>query len=470
VLKTSTMNLQDLSKSELIEIVERLMERVSELESRLSKDSSNSSKPPSSDPLWNRSARKPTNRIKTGKKPGGQKGHKGTKLKKFAHPDKFEFHRLDQCPICGSQDLLEQSIIYRQVVDIPKPTFEVTEHAIHQYKCNCCSSKVESPAVQGLCQEVQYGPRVKSLVTYSNVHQLLPYERLTKMIYHLFGLKISQGSVSNFNKQAQQGVRPYIDLVRQKFITTSKLIHSDETGCMVNKKLHWVHVYSDSLKTLLFGHSKRGKEAMEDIGILNHTQATVVHDRFHSYLGYDDIEHSLCNAHILRELKAIDTLACSNWPGQIKEILLQAKEKKALKPLTPRQIKRFVNRYEEILRKQRAYYQTKENEILQNNTTRGKPKRSKDHNLFIALWKYRKMILRYITEEDVPFDNNLAERDIRMLKVKMKISNQFKTLEWLNVHNDIRSYISAAIKQNRNVFDCIYQTFIDPKFAATLAV
>jgi transposase len=331
-------------------------------------------------------------------------------------------------------------------------------------------NKVESPTVQGLCQEVQYGPRVKSFVTYSNVHQLLPYKRLTKMVYDLFGLEISQGSVSNFNKQAQKGVRPYIDLAWHKFITASKLIHSDETGCIVNKKLHWVHVYSDSLKTLLFGHAKRGKEAMEEIAILNQTQATVVHDRFHSYMGYDHIEHGLCNAHILREVKAIGSLTSTDWPDQIKQILLEAKEKKERKPLTHRQIKRFVNRYEAVLRKQRAHYQIKENETLQNNTTRGKPKRSKDHNLFIALWKYRTMILRYITDPNVPFDNNLAERDFRMLKVKMKISNQFKTLEWLNVHNDIRSYISAAIKQKRNVFDCIYQTFVDPKFAATLAV
>ena len=254
------------------------------------------------------------------------------------------------------------------------------------------------------------------------------------------------------------------------FISDSRLIHSDETGCMVNKKLHWVHVYSDLLKTLLFGHAKRGKEAMQDIAILDQTKATVIHDRFHSYLTYEDIEHGLCNAHILRELKTIIPNAPNNWPDQIKKLLLEAKKKKAHKPLANRQITRFVNKYESILRKQRSHYQEKENQLIRNNNTRGKPKRSKDHNLFIALWKYRKMILKFITHHSVPFDNNLAERDFRMLKVKMKISNQFKTLEWLNVHNDIRSYVSTAIKQKLNVFDAIYNALVDPKFAANLAV
>ena len=471
VPKLGAMNLQELSKEELIVIIERLMQRVSELESRLSQDSSNTSKPPSSDPLWKRSNRKTSNNSKArGRKPGGQKGHKGYKLKKFEHPDKFESHQLSQCSICGSQDLEEQSIVCRQVLDIPEPKFEVTEHQIHQYRCGCCRNKVQGGRSLGLNQEIQYGQRLKGLVSYLNVYQLIPYKRLTEVVYHLFGIKISQGTISNFNKELQKGVGSYLESAHQMFISDSRLIHSDETGCMVNKKLHWVHVYSDLLKTLLFGHAKRGKEAMQDIAILDQTKATVIHDRFHSYLTYEDIEHGLCNAHILRELKTIIPNAPNNWPDQIKKLLLEAKKKKAHKPLANRQITRFVNKYESILRKQRSHYQEKENQLIRNNNTRGKPKRSKDHNLFIALWKYRKMILKFITHHSVPFDNNLAERDFRMLKVKMKISNQFKTLEWLNVHNDIRSYVSTAIKQKLNVFDAIYNALVDPKFAANLAV
>lgn len=319
-------------------------------------------------------------------------------------------------------------------------------------------------------QEIQYGHRLKGLVSYLNVYQLIPYKRLTELVYHLFGIKISQGTISNFNKELQKGVSSYLESAYEMFVSESHLIHSDETGCIVNKKLHWVHVYSDQVKTLLFGHAKRGKEAMEDIGILNQTQATVIHDRFHSYLSYEEIEHGLCNAHILRELKAIMPNAPNDWPDQIKKILLEAKKKKEDKSLSKRQITRLVNKYESILRKQRSHYQKIENQLNQLKNTRGKPKRSKDHNLFIALWKYRKMILKYITDPAIPFDNNLAERDFRMLKVKMKISNQFKTIEWLNVHNDIRSYVSSAIKQKLNVFDVIYQALVNPNFATTLAV
>lgn len=465
------MNLHDLSKEELIAIINKLMHRVSELEARLAQDSSTTSKPPSSDPLWKRGSRKASNTRKvTGRKPGGQKGHKGYKLKKFENADKFKSHELNHCPICGSLDLEEQSVVYRQVLDIPEPKFEVTEHKIHQYKCSCCFTKVQGGQSLGLNQEIQYGQRLKGLVSYLNVYQLIPYKRLTELVYHLFGIKMSQGTISNFNKELQKGVHSYKEAAHQLFVSKSELIHSDETGCMVNKKLHWVHVYSDSVKTLLFAHTKRGKEAIEDIAILNQTKATIVHDRFHSYLSYKDLTHVLCNAHILRELKAAAAITANDWPDQIKKLLLEAKKKKEETPFSKKQAKRLITKYEKILRYQRSYYQKQESHLKQSIKTRGKPKRSKDHNLFIALWKYRKMILRFITDPLIPFDNNLAERDFRMLKVKMKISNQFKTRDWLEVHNDIRSYISTAIKQKLNVFDCICNAFLNPKYAAILAV
>jgi len=441
------------------------------LKKQLNQDSSNSSKPPSSDPLWKRETRnsgtgkKPKNR-----KPGGQKGHKGHKLKKFDYADSTESHKLINCPICDSKDLINKSVISRQVIDIPEPKFEVTEHEIYQYRCECCGNNVEGGQELGLSQEAQYGQRLKSLVSYLSVYQLIPYKRLTEMVYHLFGIQISQGTISNFNKELQKGVSPYLEAAFRMFIDQAKVIHSDETGCMVNKKLHWVHVYSDKLKTLLFGHAKRGKEAMQDIAIIDQTKATVIHDRYHAYLSYENLEHGLCNAHILRELKAIKDSTSNDWPEQIKNLLLNAKSKKEQKPLTTNQITRFVNKYERILRQQRWHYQKMENEIKKLNPKRGKPKRSKDHNLYLALWKHRTSILKFITNPLIPFDNNQAERDFRMLKIKMKISNQFKTSGWLQVHNDIRSYISTAIKQNRNVLDCISQSYISPDFAAQLAV
>lgn len=462
------MSLESLSKSELIEIIKSLQARLEELEARLTSSSYNSSRPPSSDTPWQR-AQRPS---KSGgrRKPGGQKGHTGNKLKKFDLVDHRESHELSECPVCISKHLVHTSVVYRQIIDIPEPRFEVTEHAIHQYQCNGCGHKVEGGAHLGLVQEAQYGPRIKSLVGYLNVHQLIPYKRLTEMIEDLFGLHISQGSISNFNKEIQKGVDSYLDSAYDKFIDESSVIHSDETGCMVNKKLHWVHVYSDQVKTLLFGHEKRGSQAIEDIGILPQTGATIIHDRYYSYLRYDNISHGLCNAHLLRDLKGVKDMAPNNWPDQIKNLLLQAKTKKEQGPLSKTQIKRYINKYESILRNQRIYYQKKDKDNKGQNVSRGHPKKSKDHNLFVALWKYRKSVMRFITDAHIPFDNNQAERDFRMLKVKMKVSNQFKTADWLGVHNDIRSYISTAIKQKLDVLDCLYQALIHPQFAAQLAV
>lgn len=450
------------------EIIE-LKEENKLLRAQLAQDSSNSSKPPSSDPLWKRNTRGSGTAQKSRKKrkPGGQTGHKGNKLKKFEFVDFTEEHKLKKCPNCESKNLTNESIIYRQVIDIPEPKFEVTEHGIWQYECDCCGSKVEGGHELGLSQEAQYGNRIKALVNYLNVYQLVPYKRTIELLSHLYGLKISQGTISNFKKELQKGIISFKDSAVKLFQNSSQVIHSDETGCMVDKKLHWVHVYSNELVTLLFGHEKRGKAAMEDIDILTQTNATVVHDRFGSYFHYENINHAICNAHIIRDIAGVKDLVETDWPDQILKLLLDTKAKTEQGPLSAMQITRLQNKYEGILRGQRTCYQKKDGK---KKKTKGKPKRSKDHNLFLALWKYRAGILKFAVNPDVPFDNNLAERDLRMLKVKMKISNQFKSLEWLNVHNDLRSFIGSAKKQGLDIFDCIIQSLKNPNFAAQLAV
>ena len=241
---------------------------------------------------------------------------------------------------------------------------------------------------------------------------------MTEIINHLYDHKISQGSVSNFNKELSGKLGGFMDRLKEEFIHSEAVFHSDETGCMVEKALHWVHVYSNATKTLLDGHSKRGRQAMDDINILPQAKGTVIHDRLNSYNGYKQLEHGLCNAHILRELKALEQNKELQWPGQIKKLLLRAKEYKDQDDLNAKRIQRIQNRYESILRKQRPYYQ-KVQKLINDKKARGKPKRSKDHNLFLALWKFRNDILRFIHNEDVPFDNNQAERDLRMFKVKM---------------------------------------------------
>lgn len=439
-----------------------------ELKKRLGKDSSNSSKPPSSDSIFERSKRI-SKTTKNKRKPGGQAGHKGSKLKKFAFVDFHLDHSINQCCNCNGYELEMVNKQIRQIVDIPEPKIEVTEHTVYEYNCIGCGERICSALYDELTQEVQYGPRIKSLVSYLNVYQLIPYKRLTELIYDLYGHKISQGSISNFNSLLSNRLSQFMDSLKGFFINTAPVIHSDETGSIVSKALHWMHVISDSNKTLLQGHKKRGSEAINEIGVLDKAKGICIHDRFVSYFQYDQMQHGLCNAHLLRELKALekDIEFKLDWPTQIKKTLLKTKEYKDKKELPKKRAKRLQSKYEKILRDQRPYYSQIEKERKKKNN---RPKRTSDHNLYNAMWKYRKEVLLFMHNQVVPFDNNQAERDLRMCKVKMKISNQFKTIEWMNVYARIRSLISTAGKQQINIFKCILDVHKDPKSVIILAV
>lgn len=459
--------------AEILMKVEELTTRISELEKenaelrrRLNMDSGNSSKPPSSDSPFKRKDRL-TKRNKTKRKPGGQLGHKGHQLKKFKKVDFYEDHQLTHCPHCDCEKLEVRDFRIRQVADIPNPRLEVTQHSVYAYKCCGCGQPVQSHLYEDLKQEVQYGPRIKALTNYLNVHQLIPYKRLTNLIGVLYGHRISQGSISNFNASLYKNLEAFEAQLKKSFTDSVAVLHSDETGCMVSQILHWIHVYSDNKKTLLKGHAKRGREAMDEIGILPESKATIVHDRWASYRGYEQIKHALCNAHLLRDLKSVESEKLS-WPTEIKKLLLRAKAYKDKNDLPPKRAKRLQSKYEAILRQHRSYYQQFERKIKSDQ--KGKPKRSRDHNLYKAMWKYRKSILRFIHEPDVPFDNNQAERDLRMLKVKMKISNQFKTPQWMNVHARIRSFISTAQKQEVNLFRNLIKAHQNPLEVVHLAV
>ncbi len=468
------MNLEELVKELLIR-VELLSQRVKELEvenkelhRRLNQDSNNSSKPPSSDSIFKKSER--PRKGKNGKrKRGAQPGHKGNKLVKSIQVDHKISHPVACCPSCLCKDLEILNTHSKQVLDIPIPKIEVTEHLIYNYNCNNCGEKVSSPISKELKQEAQYGSNIKALVNYLNVYQLIPYKRLTELIEVLYGHKISQGSISNFNKEMSNNLSGFVAQVKASLSTSSSVIHGDETGCMVSKILHWVHVCCDKTRTLLQGHANRGRQAMDDMGILEKSVGVLIHDRWSSYNYYEHITHGLCNAHIIRELKSIEENQQLSWASKIKKQLLRAKEYKDQNNLDPNRARRLQKQYEAILRKQRPYYQEIERQ-LKLAKPKGWLKRSKDHNLFKAMWKYRNEILLFIYREDVPFDNNQAERDLRMLKVKMKISNHFQSLDWLNVHATIKSYISTAQKKKLDIFKCIQNAHQNPELATLVGV
>ena len=459
----------------LLAEVESLTKRLKKLEKenkqlrrRLNMDSNNSSKPPSSDSIFKRPTRQYPKKKKSNKKPGGQPGHKGNHLTKFAKADYYVDHQIENCPHCNSSNLEIVDKRIKQIVDIPLPKIEVTEHKVYRYHCEGCGAESKSAPYDLLKQDVQYGSQIKALVSYLNVYQLVPYKRLTQLIEDLYGHRISQGSISNFNKSLSLQLSGFINEMKATLVGKDEIVHSDETGCLVSKDLHWVHVYSNASKTLLEGHKNRGRQAMDAINILPKAQGTIIHDRYTSYSSYTEATHALCNAHILRELKSIEDHF--SWAGEIKKCLLQAKDYKDNEMLDTKRIKRLQKKYDDILRVQRPYYQKIENGLKKKKKKAGRLKRSADHNLFYALQSKSHEILKFMYVQKVPFDNNQAERDLRMLKVKMKVSNQFKTPEWMNVHNTIRSYISTAQKQNKGVLEYLNIALVNPLKAAQLAV
>lgn len=463
ILRLRVIELEEENR-ELREENKELREENTELKRRLSQNSNNSSKPPSSDPPWIKSSRKKGLESKKSKrKTGGQPGHKGNKLTKFNQVDHYIKHQLSSCPRCQNNKLEFKEIKKRQVADIPIPKMDITEHHFYSYHCECCGERFESPAIKNFSQEVQYGPRIKTLVSYLNVYQLIPYKRLVEVISDLYGHQISQGSISNFNKELSDKLSGFIAKIKECFQDENQIFHSDETGCRVASGSAWLHVYSDRDKTLLEGHERRGKIAMDEIGVLPQAKGTVIHDRFGSYFGYDQLNHGLCNAHILRELTALQETTDLEWPGQIKALLKKSYAKKKKGAISKISGQRYKNKFMTILRNQRVYYQNQDKKIKKK--IRGKPKRSKDHNLFNALWKYKKEILHYLDHQDVPFDNNQGERDLRMFKVKMKISNLFKSKKWMNVHAYIRSYVSTLKKNNSNIINNLILVFNNPNHA-----
>lgn len=442
---------------ELLELVSTLQSKIKELEEELSKyknpkHSGNSSVAPSQDPFRKtRSQRRKSNRSK-----GGQKGHKGSRLSIVDHPDKIITHQIEQCEYCGV-DLSEETLGYqsRQVFDIPEIKIEVTQHRVAKKICSCCGKTSQAKFPKHITRDTQYGNNIKSLCVYLQNYQMLPYSRCAELISDLTGHQISTGSLSNFLRQSYDLLEDYEQNIKSMLLQ-NKVLHADETGVNVNGKNHWVHVISNKMMSYFASHPKRGKQAMNDIGVLEHYHGTLIHDRFSSYFSYD-CKHGLCNAHILRDLEYVIEKFDANWAKQIKTILLNTKKEKDKNP----NIKS-------------SYYSKIENEF--ENLTKpiidaydNKYKKTDEQKLAFALQKHKALFLKFLKESEVPFDNNQAERDLRMIKVKQKISGCFRSEIHANIFTRIRGYISTAKKNEVPILKAIKQAFqlnpFLPKFA-----
>lgn len=451
-------------------MAEQQAAKIAILEARiksLESNSRNSSKPPSSDKGNHTNPPKPKSlRGRSGKKRGGQKGHKGSTLNKTATPDHIEKHHLPpdlHCPKCQQKTVVTvNGHKDRQVFDLPPITIQVTEHRAEQCQCQHCNTTITAPFPEHVIAPTQYGPNLQAICVYLNSYQLIPYKRLAESCADLFGVSLSQGTIANMvsqaGKQANEVARGIADTLAQ-----GSVLHGDETGCRLNGKRHWLHVASNAELTFYHFDLKRGYDAMVEMGVIPRFKGHLIHDCLGAYHRFIDCQHGLCNAHALRELTyALEELD-QPWAKDLIDLLLEAKKLTEEHPegLSKKERTRIDQSFQKLIEKGLELNPEPEKEIGK----RGRVKRSKQLNLLRRLDKYRDEFLAFVNVPDVPFDNNQAERDLRMMKTREKISGGFGSEQRAQDFCRLRSVISSAIKQKKNILQTISTVISEPQRA-----
>lgn len=423
-----------------------LRKEVASLRSQLAKNSGNSSKPPSSDGY----KRKIKNsRIKSGRKIGGQKGHKGSSLEFSACPDGVvDVESPPQCP-CGASlvDIPVSYIDRRQVYDLPVLRMRVSEYRLPVKKCSCCgrASGGRSP----IGGKVGYGPSMKSMASYLNTYQMLPFERIQEFFSDVFGHRPSDGFLQSCNSRHYEALEASEANIKQA-LARSPWIAADETSARCMGRNHWVHVAGNGSYTHYHPDKSRGSKAISRAGILDGYKGIVSHDRYASYDKFG-FTHQLCCVHLLRELRFLFEEKGLKWAKSLYDLMLWGNAYKKSGDISIKDREHIDTQYDLIVGL--ADIDTPRNK--RPPRVRGKTGQSPERNLLDALIKRKADILRFMHEPDAPFDNNQAERDLRMIKVKQKISGCFRSTEGLDVFCRIRGYISSVRKQGHKVLDAL---------------
>jgi transposase len=438
--------------------------RVAELERRLGTDSSNSSKPPSSDGL-----RKPTRTTRRGgeqaegrRAPGKQPGAPGAHLAQVAQPDEMVRHVPDRCDGCGAElaDAVVEAVEARQVFDLPPLRLSVSEHRAERCRCGCGATTQAVFPVEARAAAC-YGPGVRALCCYLLAHQHLPVDRAAQLLADVLGAPVSTGTLAGLMAEGAAGLDGFVECVRDR-LAAAPVAHFDETGARVAGRLHWVHSASTPSLSLFTVHPKRGKVAMDAAGVLPGFHGVAVHDGWSPYWRYQ-VTHALCGAHLLRELDAVTCEPGQGWAAGMAELLADAKTAadRALaagaEQVSDGLRARLHARYQRLLADGQATNPPPQ--PRPRHRRRGRLRRSPAANLLDRLDRHRVEVLRFLDDVRVPFDNNQAERDLRMVKLQQKISGCWRTLDGAQAFLTVRSYVSTARKHEVNPLHALRQLF-----------